>query len=98
VRVLIFAGANGNFQMYDGTRFAWDDASATLFIEGSPLARQVAARLAGVHARVAGAWSPEDEPLERAASSLNGEPDYVRIRVAGAGRHRIAWVAPAREE
>ncbi|MCX6029288.1 MAG: hypothetical protein NT169_08295 [Chloroflexi bacterium] len=91
LRLLIFGGANGHFRLYDGTRFSWDDATATLTIADSPVARQVAARLVGVCASVAGAWSPNDQPLDWASSSLNGAPDLARIRVGGAGQHRIAW-------
>jgi alpha-D-xyloside xylohydrolase len=36
LRLLIFAGANGSTRLYDGTRFAWDDAAATLTVEGTP--------------------------------------------------------------
>ncbi len=79
LRLLIFTGQNGEFQMYDGTRFTWDDAAATLTVEGSPMERQIAARLVGVQAEIAGAWSPADQPLIWDATSLNGEPDYIGL-------------------
>ena len=64
-----------------GHRFTWDDAAATLTVEGSPVAREVAVRLVGVHADVAGAWSPGNQPLTWAATSLNGEAGYARITI-----------------
>ena len=91
LKLLIFAGADGSFQLYDGTRFAWDDAAATLTVEGTPIARQIAARLVGVEAVVSGAWDSADRRLRWETTSLNGEPDFVRIVVADAGKHRIAW-------
>jgi alpha-glucosidase (family GH31 glycosyl hydrolase) len=91
LRLLIFPGADGDLTMYDGAHFSWDDAAATLTIEGSPVARQVAARLVGVRANIAGVWSSKDQPLEWETASLNGEPGFARIRVADRDRYRITW-------
>jgi alpha-D-xyloside xylohydrolase len=117
LRLWIYGGADGAFELHDGTRFAWDDARATLTITDSPVARQVAARRIGRDAppetprqvedsemtRQSGdpgvpnlfgglaAFDPDGQPISWAATSLSGEPGYVRITLSGPGPHRITF-------
>jgi hypothetical protein len=91
LRLLIFGGADGHFELYDGTRFTWDDAAASLTVEGSPVARQVAARLLGSQTDRVRACGPDDRPIAWEPASLNGETGFVRVHVGPTGRYRIVW-------
>jgi len=117
LRLWIYGGADGAFELHDGTRFAWDDAGATLTITDSPVARQVAARRIGLDAPpgtprqvedsdisrqdgfrgvpnlfgAPAAFGPDGRPIPWAATSLSGEPGYVRITLSGPGPHRITF-------
>lgn len=91
LRLLIFGGADGRFELYDGTRFAWDDAAATLTVEGSAVARQVAAHLVGSQMGLVHACGPDDRPIAWEQASLNGETGFVRVNVGPTGRYRIVW-------
>jgi alpha-D-xyloside xylohydrolase len=75
LRLDLYPGADRFFRLYDGTEFAWDQAAGTLTISGSPVTRQVSVRRVGVEGgRLVGA---------EARGSLNGEPEYERVTVAG---------------
>lgn len=91
LRLWIYGSQDGVFELYDGTRFIWEDASATLTITRSPVSRYVAARRVGAAAIPARAYGPDDQPLAWTPTSLDGESGYVRIPVTGSTPHRITW-------
>ena len=83
LRLDVYPGAEGRFQLHDGTEFVWDEAARTLTISNSPLVRQVSVRCVGDDAcRVAQA-DCAGQALNIEQCSLNGEPEYARVTVAG---------------
>jgi alpha-D-xyloside xylohydrolase len=52
LRIDVYPGADGRFRLADGTGLAWDDATATLVVSGSPVALWVTARRVGVEGEV----------------------------------------------
>lgn len=91
LRLWLYRGADGAFELHDGTRFTWDEARGALTIADSPLIRQVAIRPVGAEETSVVASDPTGQPMPWTATSLNGEPGYVRITVSGPGPHRITF-------
>jgi alpha-D-xyloside xylohydrolase len=83
LRLDVYPGADGRFRLYDGTELKWDDQSRELSVTGSPVARSVSTRLVGGEAGLAVRAGSGGGPLPVERGSLNGEPDYVRVTVAG---------------
>ena len=83
LRLDVYPGADGYFQLYDGTEFAWDENAQALTISGSPVERQVSARwVSDQPGRLATAHSA-GRSLPLVDGSLNGEPEYRRVTVSG---------------
>ena len=80
LRVDIYPGTDGHFQLTDGTEFRWFEATQTVVISNSPIPRQVSLRRVCVEpgqARV----SCAEKLVPTEQGSLNGEMDYVRFSV-----------------
>ncbi len=90
LRLAVYPGADGAFELYDGTRLAWDDAAATLTMAGSPEPRSVAANVVGRPGRVCSARGPAGA-LAWEPTDLAGRRADARIAVAGPGIYQIRW-------
>ena len=73
LRVQIYPGADGVFEMYDGTRFEWHDATHILRVH-SPSARAVSAKVMGEHFSLS-------SPVAHEIGNLNGDDDFVRVQI-----------------
>jgi hypothetical protein len=91
LRLSLYPGADGSFQLYDGTRFTWREQEALLLIEGSPVARQISASIVGRRGVVRQVLGPDGAPVEWAALDLAGRATDARIAVGGPGSYRIHW-------
>jgi alpha-glucosidase (family GH31 glycosyl hydrolase) len=91
LRLSLYPGADGSFQLHDGTRFAWREQEASLLVEGSPVARQVSASIVGRRAVVRQVLRPHGAPVEWASLDLTGRATDARIAVDVMGAYRIHW-------
>ena len=91
LRLSLYPGADGSFQLYDGTRFAWCEQEVSLLVEGSPVARQLSASIVGRRAVVRQVLGPDGEPIEWASLDLAGRATDAHIAVGVTGRYRIHW-------
>jgi alpha-D-xyloside xylohydrolase len=91
LRLLLYPGADGSFQLHDGTRFAWQEQEALLLIEGSPVERQVSASIVGCRGVVRQVLGSDGEPVEWASLDLAGRATDARIAVGVTGAYRIHW-------
>jgi alpha-D-xyloside xylohydrolase len=62
LRLDIYSGQDGQFNLYDGTRFLWNNSARRLTISDSPVSRQVLARLV----------APGEEPSYRRMHDNDG--------------------------
>jgi alpha-glucosidase (family GH31 glycosyl hydrolase) len=83
LRIDVYPGANGYFQLHDRTELAWDDPTQTLKISGSPLRRQVSVRRVGSEPAGLAKAECAGQPLVVRHGSLNGEQEYERVTVQG---------------
>jgi alpha-D-xyloside xylohydrolase len=89
LRLDIYLGADGEFQLTDETHFVWQEAAQTLTISNSPLTRQISVRRVGVETSPAQVTC-NGQPIPTMAGSLNGEQDYVRFPVADQ-TYQVSW-------
>lgn len=95
LRLAIYPGADGAFELYDSTRFVWDDAAAALTIAGSPVPRSVAANVIGRPGVVRDACGPAGA-LAWETTDLAGRRADARIALAGAEAYQIRWASGRR--
>jgi alpha-D-xyloside xylohydrolase len=73
LRVHVYPGADGKFEMYDGTRFEWRESVRTLRVQ-SPTARAVSVRIVGENLKLSFTIAHE-------VGNLNGDLNFVSISV-----------------
>ncbi|MGD2039226.1 MAG: glycoside hydrolase family 31 protein [Anaerolineae bacterium] len=83
LRIDVYAGADGRFQLYDGTEFVWDEAAQELTVTSSPVPRQVSVRRVVEETNPFVTAHSGGQDLTMAAGSLNGEPEYGRVTLSG---------------
>lgn len=83
LRIDVYPGASGLLDLYDGTRFSWDEPSQTLTISDSPLRRQVSVRRVGTAPTLFTAAVCAGSRLPVEESSLSGEAEYRRVWIEG---------------
>jgi alpha-D-xyloside xylohydrolase len=91
LRLALYPGADGCFTLYDGTRFTWHEQAAALLIEGSPIERQVSARLVGRQGVVRQVRDADGAPVAWTTADLAGQPVDARITAGAGGSYRIQW-------
>lgn len=89
LRLDIYPGADGHFQLSDGTLFNWKEATQTLTISQSPHPRQISVRRVGVDPDPV-KITRSGQPIPIQSGSLNGEVDYVRFQVAE-HEYQLSW-------
>lgn len=91
LRLLVYPGADGTFQLYDGTTFAWNDKAHTLNIDNSPTERQLSVRLV-----MQSPPSLDHASGPTAQGSLGGDPAYTRLAVSVGTSHQLMWQIESR--
>jgi len=89
LRIDIYPGADGEFQLADETNFSWRETDQILSISNSPRARQVSVRRVGFEA-APGKVFCDGQPIPTHPGSLNGEADYVRFQVDDR-KYELRW-------
>ena len=93
LRVQVYPGADGEFELYDGTRFVWKERDRNLTIHNGPRPRQVASTLVGVEALAAVVRNAEGEAIEHATTSRGGGEGYVRVPLGSGAACVVSWDA-----
>lgn len=82
LRLLIYPGAQRTFELFDGTRFEWDEDSSTLRVHNPLGKRSLALRVVGGQRLSPRAADASGAPIPVAAGSLSGEDGYTRFSLA----------------
>jgi alpha-D-xyloside xylohydrolase len=80
LRLQIYPGADGNFDLYDGTRFRWLDASRTLQVSDQPVDRWISIRMMEPALRFEQVLDANGQQLPTENTNLNGEPNHIRFQ------------------
>jgi len=83
LRVDIYCGANGEFTLYDGTHFSWDDAQGKLHIRNAAVQRQISVKLIGNEAESTFTATCDGKLITVLQGSLSGDNHYARVAVCG---------------
>ncbi|MBE0688353.1 MAG: DUF5110 domain-containing protein, partial [Anaerolineaceae bacterium] len=79
LRLQIYPGADGNFQLYDGTQFSWQDSTLTLQISSQPVNRQVSIRMMDPGYQFLKVMDDQGNQRPTENTNLNGDPDHIRF-------------------
>ncbi len=79
LRLQIYPAADGSFDMYDGTRFRWLDASRTLQVSGQSVNRWISIRMMESALQFEQVQDANGQPLPTVNTNLNGDRDYIRF-------------------
>ncbi len=80
LRLQIYPGADGEFQLYDGSHFSWQESNRTLTIQSQPLDRWVSVRMMAEYLSFLQIIDDNGAILSYETTNLNGEPDHIRLR------------------
>jgi len=81
LRVDVYPGADGKFELYDGTIFDWNESKQQLIIQNSPVERQISVRVMDANTRMNWIVTSQGTELEISQKSLSGEKAYTRATV-----------------
>ncbi len=80
LRLQIYPGADGNFHLYDGTLFSWQNSVLTLQISSQPVDRQISVRMMDSALQFSHVMDDQGHQLPTENSNLNGNPDHIRFQ------------------
>lgn len=91
LRLCIYPGANGNFQLHDGTQFAWQENEQTLEVHSQPVNRSVSVRIMGEALRSVLVKDEKGNDLPIHDTNLNGDPDHFRFTTEPGHAYSISF-------
>ncbi len=80
LRLQLYPGTKGEFCLYDGTEFHWDEDETTLRINNQPLDRWISVRIMDAGYQFVQAVDDAGFTLDIETSDLNGSAGCIRIR------------------
>ena len=72
-------GADGAFEMYDGSRFEWQQAQRRLRVSGMPSPRWIAVRCMAEGLQPVRVETSTEQRVELVPHSLGGQPEFMRF-------------------
>ena len=82
LRVVVYPGCDGEFQLYDGTMFRWNEHQKQLTISNSPVERHISIKLMnGLQGQVFRITS-HDQVLTVIQGSISRDNEYNRVRAS----------------
>ena len=81
LRVDIYPGADGKFELSDSTLFIWEDSSREFSIANSPVNRQVSVRLVQETPAALAFAESQNESVQVHKGNLGGDLSYMRVEV-----------------
>ena len=82
LRLQIYPGADGSFDLYDGTRFQWLEASQTLQVTQQPLDRFISIRMMTTDLQLVQVIDENGQSMPTENTNLNAESGHIRFETA----------------
>lgn len=80
LRLQIYPGADGSFQLYDGTQFSWQESTLTLQVSSQPVDRQISVRMMVPTLQFNHVMDEHGNHLPTENTNLNGDSDHIRFQ------------------
>mgnify|MGYP001130779167 FL=1 len=80
LRLQIYPGADGSFQLYDGTQFNWQESTLTLQVSSQPVDRQISVRMMVPTLQFNHVMDEHGNHLPTENTNLNGDSDHIRFQ------------------
>ena len=91
LRLQIYPGADGVFEIYDGSRLEWQEAPRRLRVSGMPSPRWLAVRCMAGGARPVRIETSGGKRVALIPNSLGEDPGFVRFQAGGAEDYLIQF-------
>ena len=82
LRLQLYPGADGKFDLYEGTNFIWQESSTTLVIKNQPIDRWVSIRVMDIGYRFVQAVDDTGTVIDTETTDLNGSAGHIRLRTS----------------
>jgi alpha-glucosidase (family GH31 glycosyl hydrolase) len=89
LRLQVYNGANGDFKLYDGSRFTWLDQDQSLLIQDVPTPRWISIKKMGSNRLYSLATGPDGQTISLLQGDLTGNPDFIRLWVEIPGKYKV---------
>ncbi len=93
LKLQIYPGQEGQFTLYDGTQFTWEEETSTLQISNSPIDRFISVKVfaeESKHLKMQ-AFDEQEKKIAIRQGSLNGDLDFYQIQVNRQTHYLIQW-------
>jgi alpha-D-xyloside xylohydrolase len=91
LRLQIYPGADGSFQLYDGTVFSWQDSSSTLQIASQPVNRQISIRMMDSALQFRHVMDEQGIHLPTENTNLNGDSGHIRFQTLKGQTYQVVF-------
>jgi alpha-D-xyloside xylohydrolase len=91
LRLQLYPGADGSFQLYDGTHFSWLDSIMTLKISSQPVNRQVSIRMMDFTQQCSHVMDEQGIHLPTENTNLNGDPGHIRFQTLKGQTYQVVF-------
>ena len=80
LRLQVYPGADGAFELFDSTEFVWQESDSTLIINNLPLDRWISIRMMDIGYQFVRTLDDAGDTIEIETSDLNGTSGHIRLR------------------
>lgn len=80
LRLQIYPGADGRFELHDGTQFRWLEATHTLQVAAQPIERFISIRMMTADLQLDQVQDDHGQPIPTENTNLDGNPDHIRFQ------------------
>ena len=91
LRLQLYPGADGSFQLYDGSNFNWQESTMTLQVSSQPVDRQISVRMMDAALRFSYVMNEQGIHLPTGNTNLNGDPDHIRFHTLKGQTYRVIF-------
>ena len=91
LRLQIYPGADGEFQLHDGTQFSWKQNKKILEIQSNPLKRWVSVKIMGESLQLIHVQDGTGKAQPIQFTNLNGDPGHIRFIIHPGLIYRVSF-------
>jgi len=91
LRLCVYPGANGSFQLHDGTQFTWQEQELTLVIHSQPVKRSVSVCMMDKTLQLLQVQDEVGNPQTVYDSNLNGDSNHIRFATEASHVYKVSF-------
>jgi len=91
LRLCIYPGANGSFQLHDGTQFTWQGQEQTLVFHSQPVKRSVSVCMMDKTLQLLQVQDELGNPQSVSDTNLNGDSNHIRFVTEAGYAYKVSF-------